>query len=167
MIGFLAKLTAIGVLGACVMHSSGNVSEQVENIASLPKRVMTVSELKQIHRLIQYELAGGSSVTIEMQDFCRKNLSASGRDPGKDYWETPYRLFFRSSIYNENSSAALSADDADNYMVVSAGQDKKFLTKNDLSSKTGTDPLVRELTEQIQEEIKAEAKSQKSPGRGK
>ena len=162
MIAFLAKTAAIGILGYCALNSAGHAKDQIENVTSLPKRVITLHELKQIHRLLQYDLVDASSRSIELSKFCAEELTAHGRDPGKDYWGTPYRLFYRGSLYDENSSVILSYSDADHMVVVSAAQDKKFQTKDDLTSKSSADEEVQELQKQIEAAATTAEKKKKS-----
>ena len=161
MITGLAKVTAIGVVAYCSMHGANNAKDQINQFVGLPKRIMTVYELKQIHRLILYELADGVPHSIELVKFCAEELSASGRDPGKDYWLSPYRLFYRGSLYQENSSVTLGYDDSDHFVVVSAGVDTKFRTKDDLTSKNDSSEEVQDLIKQI--ESAAEKEKSKSP----
>lgn len=170
MINGLCKVLTVGVVVYCATDGLKNVDRQIDQFAAIPKRVMTVYELKQIHRLIQYELVGASSAIIRMSDFCAKNLQASGRDPGTDYWKTPYRLFFEGTMYGEHSSVSMAYEDSDKYLAVSAGQDKSFYTADDLTSRSSTDEQVKRLQEQIEAEIKKQKdleKSKGSPGEGK
>lgn len=161
MIGGVAKVLSIAIVGYCATDGMKNAGEQIKTITALPKRVMTVFELKQIHRLILYELVGESAAKIQMKDFCEKNLEAAGRDPGKDYWETPYRMFYDGSLYDENSSVTMGDQDSDKYVVVSAGLDKQFRSKDDLTSRNDTDEEVRELQKQIDAEIKKQEEREK------
>lgn len=150
MIAAVSKVMTIGIVGYCCMSSVQSGAGQVEKIANLPKRVMTGFELKQIHRLIQYDLVDGSSRSIALATFCREELTASGRDPGTDYWKTAYRLYFNGSLHHEESPVTLSYEKADRYVVMSAGMDKKYLTQDDLTSKSNTDAEVQELMKDIE-----------------
>lgn len=166
MIGAMAKIAAIGTIAYCAAGSFDNLTDQVNQIASLPRRMMTVHELKQIHRLIRYDLVGESARPVQLAKFCREELSASGRDPGHDYWDTPYRLYFRGTLHNEESSVVLANEDADGVFVVSAGADKKFYTRDDLTSKGNADKEVQLLLKEIESHVKKEesqAKKNKSP----
>lgn len=162
MISGVCKALSIGIVAYCATSGLKDVDKQIDRFSAIPKRVMTVFELKQLQRLIQYELVGNSDSIIRMTDFCEKNLEAAGRDPGQDYWKTPYRLFFDGILYDENSSVSLGYNDSDKYVVVSAGQDKHWYSEDDLTSKSATDNEVKRLTEQIEEEVKkAEEKEKK------
>lgn len=154
MIAALAKLMSIGLVGYCCVNSIQKSSEPIEKIINLPRRMMTIFELKQIHRLIQYDLVDGSDRVIVLSKFCQEELTARGRDPGTDYWKTPYRLYFESRLYHEDASATLSYNDAEKYIVVSAGIDKKYMSMDDLTSKSDADEEVRELTEKIEKMAK-------------
>lgn len=161
MIAALAKAASVGIIAYCAVGSTGRLSEQVNKLVSLPKRVMTVNELKQIHRLIQYELVDGSSRTIRLDEFCRKELDARGRDPGQDYWKTPYRLYCRGTLHGEGSSVSMIYDDLDHYVAVSAGADRQFMTKDDLTSRSDANEEVQKLMKQIDAEVKKAREAEK------
>ncbi|OGH59260.1 MAG: hypothetical protein A3G34_02975 [Candidatus Lindowbacteria bacterium RIFCSPLOWO2_12_FULL_62_27] len=163
MISGACKVLSVAIIGYCAADSLKSAEKVVDSMAALPKRVMTTFELKQIHRLIRYELVGSSSASIRMDEFCRSNLSASGRDPGQDYWQTPYRLYMNGRLHHEGSGVSISEYDADKYVVVSAAQDKAFMSEDDLTSEGNTDADVQELRKQIDAEVKkVEEKEKKS-----
>ena len=161
MIEGMAKIAAVCTVAYCSLSGMDNFKDQIRQFTNLPKRVMTAHELKQIHRLIHYDLVDGSGRAIRLSEFCKAELTAAGRDPGKDYWETPYRLYFKSILYSENSTVTLNYHDADRFVVVSAGVDQRFLSRDDITSRSDTDEDVQELVRQIEAKVKQEEETAK------
>ncbi len=162
MIVAIIKAASLLAVGYCVVGGADKTKEQLENILALPKRVMTVHELKMIDRQIVYELIGSGPVSIEMTKFCKDAISWNTRKPGTDYWGSPYRLFYNRTLYGEHSPVSLTYDHSDQFAVFSAGQDQKPYTPDDLTSKGEESEDVKFLVEKI-EKVAAQAQKKGKP----
>lgn len=141
----LVKLISLATVGMIGYSWAKDTPEQIKRIIALPKSVLTLSEAKQIHRLISYDVATSDSVTFKLVEFCEKSLRARGRSPSNDFWGTPYRLYYKNYLYPENYPVTLHAEDEDRYSVFSAGADRQYLTTDDLVSTADMDALLDDM----------------------
>jgi hypothetical protein len=150
--GILVKLIAIGILIFSIAAFWDSIAETISDLWAIPTRISVLHELKQIDMMIVYQLTDENENAyklIILQDFCRENLKSLGRDPSRDMWFTSYRLFFKNYLFTPDYKVYLRSSDRDKYAVVSAGQDKKFYTSDDLISKSGSDIENQYLKKQI------------------
>lgn len=149
---FLVKLISLGILVFCTAAFWDSIAEELSAIWNIPTRIAVLHELKQIDTMIAYQLTDEHENEYKMiilQDFCRENLHSLGRDPSRDLWYNAYRIFFKNYLFEPSDKVYLRASDRDKYAIVSAGQDKKFLTSDDLTSKSG-EIEAKYLQKQIQ-----------------
>lgn len=159
------KIVALLVLGYIIVNGWGNAARQAEGLLNLPKRMMTMHELKQLDRLIAYALVGNESrnaadLNTTMRAFCAQEVTGAGRNAAEDYWHKPYRMFCHGHLHDDDESFRLRPGERDKFVVVSAGGDKKFLTDDDLTSRQSTHAEVQRLQELI-------ASHQRSAGRSR
>lgn len=130
------KLLSLFILLACFYYGYEKGLEYLETVMRMPERFAMATEIKQIDRLIQGQLAmSGHPVRIVMRPFCEQNLVKKVGEPWQDRWGSPYRLFMKRKLYHEDAAASLSSSDVGAYIVVSAGPDAFFLTPDDLVSR--------------------------------
>lgn len=148
----LVKLIAIGMFFFSIAAFWDNIAEQISAVWNIPTRISVLHELNQIDIMIVYQLTDeheGSYKLFVLQDFCRENLRSLGRDPARDLWYTAYRIFFRNYLFEAGDKVYLRSVDRDKFGIVSAGQDKKFLTSDDLISKSGSEIEAEYVKKQI------------------
>ena len=79
-----------------------------------------------------------------MQEFCRESLDAPGRDTALDLWGRPYALFAPPKTMNPAVPVELRNVDSKRFMIVSAGEDSLYVTRDDVVSRVpDTDPMRR------------------------
>jgi hypothetical protein len=138
----LVKLIAMGIFVFCIAAFWDSIAEEISALWNIPTRMSVLQELQQIDTMICYQLTDEHETGYKLfvlQDFCRENLKTLGRDPSRDLWYTAYRFFFKNYLFAPGDKVYLRNVDRDKFGIVSAGQDKKFLTEDDLISKSGTE----------------------------
>ena len=91
MIG-LNRLVGIMMAGGLTASQSSTMQDMGGNMLDVVRVSVTQYELAQVRTAVATEciFGGKTKVLKDFPAFVRDNMSAKGRDPGTDFWETLY-----------------------------------------------------------------------------
>lgn len=120
----LSRLIPLIVLGGVGAHSGGAIKDRVGSVFGVGERVVTRQRIISVIESARLQAASGDNLNFTgdaaFRRFVRKNVRIRGNDkadPSVDMWGTPFKGIL--------SPKGLT--------VSSAGKDKKFGTKDDIS----------------------------------
>lgn len=120
----VSRLIPLLVLGGVGVHSGGSIKDRIGSVFGVGERVVTRQRIVSVIESARLQVASGESLSFRgdaaFRRFVRKNVRIRGNakaDPSVDMWGTPFK-------------GALSAR---GLTVTSAGKDRVFTTKDDIS----------------------------------
>lgn len=152
----LVKLMGLVLLAVILINSWNSVKKNYAKLVNLPLRLLTAQQLRQLDKLVRYRLleaeSSGRAQSIMLKELCRQEYESSTSEAWRDYWKSGYGLYCNCSLYQAGSTVSMRAADAANYLIASAGPDRKFFTGDDLLSRPATEEMAKFYQQAIDEE---------------
>ena len=130
----IIKLIAGAGIALGSIQGMGSMGKNIESVVNLPKRFLTLSELRILKRQVAYET---KETSLSPENWIKDKLKApEPRKPGEDLWGTPFR-FINTDGRKLNRVPRIEHA----FGIASAGPDKDFSTEDDVIVTNRTDSL--------------------------